>query len=1164
MNKSYALVWNQALGCWNVASEWTRRRGKAGRSKAVIAAGVSLLGLLAQAPAFALPSGADIVAGDGGMSTSVDGKHLTIDQQSNKLITHWNDFNVGADERVSFQQPGRDAVALNRVIGTHGSDIQGRIDANGQVFLINPNGVLFGKSAQVNVGGLVVSTQNLADKDFLDGNLHFTGNSSASISNAGTLAASDGGSVALLGAQVSNNGVIQANLGNVVLGAGKDMTLNFDGNGLLNLQISDGAVDALVQNGGLIKADGGQVLMTAKSADSLLKTVVSNQGTIEARTLQSKSGRIVLDGGDRGIVQVAGKQDASALGAQGNGGVVENRGAQVDVQLAAQVDTRADKGETGSWKIRANTLNVASQESGAGQAGQNNLGKLTSNNSTLRTETLTANLNNTHIELTSGNDLSVKAPLSWSSGNTLSLNAERGDVRVDAALTATGDKARLALSARNGSVRLNDDIRLTGAGAGLELNTGNQGHAIKDSKAVTLSGAGATFRANGQDYLVIQDLTQLRAVDKDLKGRYVLGNKIAGNGASFLSLADRSGFYGVFDGLGNSIDNLSVYGTGAFVGLFSSNAGEIRNLNLDRISVSGARSTHYNTQVGTLAGVNIGRIDNVKASNVRVTGADHLNTLGGLVALNLENGSIANSSASGSVIANSHTYAMGGLVGENIGNARGVASIDNSHSDVALSGHSSYISAGGLVGVNRNARITNSSSAGSIALSGDSQELGGLVGLNEGTSATRLTNVSSSVSVKGTGKDGFFGGLIGHNNGGTVTNASATGSVTGNNAQAIGGLIGYNNGGTVTNASASGDVSGVRTQNIGGLIGFNIASAVTNVSASGKVTGNGSQAIGGLIGRNRASRLTGASASGDVLDTASLNVGGLVGLNESSNQTNVKALGNVTGGSGANVGGLIGLNSGSSLTNASASGKVTGNGTQAIGGLIGQHIQGSLTNASAIGEVMDKNGRNLGGLIGSSQGGSHNNLKASGNVTGGANANVGGLIGLHTSGSLSNASARGQVVAGNSSIVGGLIGQGRNTTLRNTSASGAVTGGANTQAGGLVGNLASGSIANSSATGDVEASNESHVGGLVGWNNGQISNASASGKVTGNTGSAIGGLVGGNSGSVRLSSASGKIVSLGADNVYGGLIGVNLGQQSLNSVEGEAAKVPMIGRNFTF
>ena len=144
--------------------------------------------------------------------------------------------------------------------------------------------------------------------------------------------------------------MIQAQLGAVALGAGQGINLNFDGDGLLNLQVDKGSVDALAHNGGLIRADGGQVLMSARSADSLLKTVVNNQGTLEARTLRSAEGRIVLDGGEQGTVRVAGKQDASAIGG-GNGGLVLNQGANVEIQRTAQVDTHADQGATGTWRI---------------------------------------------------------------------------------------------------------------------------------------------------------------------------------------------------------------------------------------------------------------------------------------------------------------------------------------------------------------------------------------------------------------------------------------------------------------------------------------------------------------------------------------------------------------------------------------------------------------------------------------------------------------------------------------------------------------------------------------------------------------------------------------------------------------------------------------------
>ncbi|VFS86783.1 Large exoprotein [Pseudomonas aeruginosa] len=209
----------------------------------------------------------------------------------------------------------------------------------------------------------MASTLDLADRDFLAGNYQFSGDSGATVSNAGSLKASEGGSIALLGARVSNDGVIQAQLGDVALGAGQGINLNFDGDGLLNLQVEKGSVDALAHNGGLIRADGGQVLMSARSADSLLKTVVNNQGTLEARTLRSAEGRIVLDGGEQGTVRVAGKQDASAVGG-GNGGLVLNQGANVEIQRTAQVDTHADQGATGTWRILSHEVSVAA----AGQA----------------------------------------------------------------------------------------------------------------------------------------------------------------------------------------------------------------------------------------------------------------------------------------------------------------------------------------------------------------------------------------------------------------------------------------------------------------------------------------------------------------------------------------------------------------------------------------------------------------------------------------------------------------------------------------------------------------------------------------------------------------------------------------------------------------------------
>ncbi|WP_397443854.1 GLUG motif-containing protein [Pseudomonas chlororaphis] len=1144
MNKSYALIWNQATGCWNVASEGTRRRGKSSRLKVVIAAGFSLLGLLAQAPAFALPGGAAIVAGEAGIHTTNDGKHMTVEQQSNKLITHWNDFSVAGDESVSFHQPGSQSVALNRVVGTNGSDIQGRIDANGQVFLINPNGVVFGKSAQVNVGGLVASTQNISDKDFLDGTYHFAGNSSAAVSNAGQITSSEGGSVALLGAQVSNSGVIQAQMGSVALGAGKDFSVNFDGNGLLNLQVNGAAVDALVQNGGLLKADGGQVLMTASSASSLLKNVVSNQGVIEAKTLQNKAGKIVLDGGDNGIVQVAGRQDASALGGQGNGGVVENRGARVEVQLAAQVDTRADKGTTGTWKIRSDEVNVSKADN-------------SSETPTLHADTLAQNLARTNVELSSKGNLSVNKAVSWSSGNKLGLTAERGDVQVNAALNATGAGAALALNAAQGSIRLNDNVALTGSGASLELNSKN-GHSLKDDKSVTLSGADARFSANGEAYQVVQNLKQLRDIETNMNGRYVLGNQITGQGR-FKTLGENQSFTGKLDGLGNTISDLSIYGTTALVGLFSANLGQISNLNLERISTNGSSSSQ---SIGTLTGLNMGSIRNVKAKDIRVTAGSSFNSLGGLVGLNL-NGEIANASVSGQVIGSRYTMAMGGLVGESVSNPDGTARITNSHADITLRGQmqDDFGNAGGLVGSNRDSVIANSSSTGTINLAGAKLTIGGLVGENTGNG--RISNSSSSTNVSGS-QARRIGGLVGLNQG-SLVNAHASGEVTGNGTEAIGGLVGKNQGGSIANSSASSSVSDLYGKNVGGLVGHNQDGRIDNASTSGTVKGGRNANIGGLIGTNQNSSVSNSSAKGSVSGLYGSNVGGLIGYNQNSRIDNVTVTGMVKGGDKANIGGLIGYSEKSSIANASSTSQsVTGGDDAHIGGLVGHSLNDNIANSSVSTTVTGYHRSRIGGLVGYSKNTVITNTSASAMVKGRDDSLVGGLVGHSEDSRINNSSASVTVEGGNNSQVGGLVGYSQGSDINNAKVSATVSGGTTSLVGGLVGRQ-QGKVSNASVEGSVKGGVQSNVGGLAGQNEGEISNSRTTSNLSGGFGARMGGLAGMNFGKVNLSSAGGKVDgSASAGQFYGGLFGINFraNLQTNNSVFGEATKVPLVGLQF--
>ncbi|MBL8526861.1 MAG: autotransporter-associated beta strand repeat-containing protein, partial [Burkholderiales bacterium] len=216
---------------------------------------------------------------------------------------------------------------------------------NGQVFVLNPNGVLFGPGAQVDVGGIVASTLGLSDADFLAGRYTFAnGGGAGSVVNRGTIRAADGGYVALLAPQVTNEGAIAARLGTVALGAGDQVTLTLAGNSLVGFAVDQAAVAALIANRQLIQADGGAVVLSARAKDALLATVVNNEGIVEARSVSVRNGVIRLEGGASGVVAVRGRLDATGANAGETGGSVTITGDKVALANGALVDASGHAG----------------------------------------------------------------------------------------------------------------------------------------------------------------------------------------------------------------------------------------------------------------------------------------------------------------------------------------------------------------------------------------------------------------------------------------------------------------------------------------------------------------------------------------------------------------------------------------------------------------------------------------------------------------------------------------------------------------------------------------------------------------------------------------------------------------------------------------------------
>ena len=255
------------------------------------AAGLYIIGT--GATAYALPEGGQVAAGQAAITTA--GSTMTIAQQTAQAIINWQNFGIGSGEAVHINQPNSQAMLLNRVVGSNPSEIFGQLTANGQVILVNPNGVFFRPGSSVDVGGLTASTLNIANEDFLKGQLRFAGDSQNPVINAGSITAQNG-YVNLLAKEVVNEGIIAAQTGSVNLAAGSGMSLDYNGDGKMTVAVTDGAYQSAVTNKKLIQADGGLVVMTASGKNALMDSAVNNSGMIQANTLGEATGQISLTG----------------------------------------------------------------------------------------------------------------------------------------------------------------------------------------------------------------------------------------------------------------------------------------------------------------------------------------------------------------------------------------------------------------------------------------------------------------------------------------------------------------------------------------------------------------------------------------------------------------------------------------------------------------------------------------------------------------------------------------------------------------------------------------------------------------------------------------------------------------------------------------------------
>jgi len=1094
MNRVYRVVWNVRRRVWQAAAETCGRQrrgalsaggsGSASRPSAPrLASGALLLILIPfTARAGTLPDGGRVVAGDA--SIGRQGDTLNIDQTSRNAAIDWRSFSVGEGNTVRFNQPGRDAATLNRVTGGEVSSIRGAIEANGRVFLVNPNGVHFSSTARVDVGALVASTLDISTDDFMNGDYRFSGDSANAVINRGNIRTAQGGLVAMIAAEIVNTGDITTPRGSTLMGAGSTVTLDLGGP--VSIEVKEARLNTLIEQGGAIRADGGLVYLTAKAAGDLAASVINHTGMTQARTLAAgENGEIRLMGDmDHGSVQVAGTLDAGAPASLnpegGDGGFIETSAAKVKVADEARVTTRADQGKTGEWLIDPSDFTVS-----AGGAVETDSG--------IGADTLSDNLADNSItvqtvESGGGNgDIFVNDAVTWQSGTTLTLNAHR-DIEINATIDASrGSGGKLALEYGQGSsdgqigdraaeYRVNAPVNLQ-AGDNFSTKLGSDGDTIDYTVITDLGAAGST---TGED---------LQGMAGDLGGHYALGANIDASdtenwngGAGFAPVGyDDNDFAGTFDGLGHTISDLTIIDT-SYAGMFGAvgTGGRVSNVGLVGGSVEGSYAA------GGLVGKNQGTIRAVYATG-RVSGSE---SVGGLVGLNESGGTVSNAYATGAVTGSRESYYMGGLVGYNKG------TVSNAYSTGAVQDGNTLT--GGLVGANEGT-ISNAYATGAVT---GVNAVGGLVGANS-TSSGVLNNVYWDSATTNQSSAGI--------NAGTATDIATTR----HNHDGYGGLGTWRETAAGTGVWVADDADnnpqwvmfeGSTRPFLYSEYSTTIHNAhqlqLTALDLSATYVLAGDIDASATAGKNAAG-MWGSSGFAPVGDADNKFTGNFDGLGHTISALTISR-------TGANYIGLFGSSSGTirnvGLVNASIAG-----GTH-VGALIGAN-HGQIENAHATGDVAGAN--NVGGLVGLNLV-SIKNVYSAATVTADADgaASIGGLVGYNSGGTIKTAYATGSVISSDSyAYVGGLVGSN------------------------------SGEIEAAYATGSVTGSGDyyARVGGLAGGNDheGIIKTAYATGSVTGNGRNArVGGLVGAASfGTIIQSYATGSVTGNGDYAEAGGLVG---------------------------
>ena len=267
--------------------------------------------------AWALPDVPTVISGNANVSSN--GTQMTIQQSSAVTELQFNLFNIDANQQVEFIQPNAQSLAINRITGGQPSQLLGQLKANGQIFLLNSAGIIFGPNAQVDVGGLLATTLAIDSQDLAKREFHLQRDpaTNGTIIQQGQVRIRDGGYALLISREVLNNGKIVATLGNIHLLSADGVHLRFDDHGLPGVMIDQSTLQGLIDNQGEINATGGLIEMTVQASEQLWQTAINNQGLISADQIENQNGEIRLVSSGQGDIAQQGEVRAHQISISG-------------------------------------------------------------------------------------------------------------------------------------------------------------------------------------------------------------------------------------------------------------------------------------------------------------------------------------------------------------------------------------------------------------------------------------------------------------------------------------------------------------------------------------------------------------------------------------------------------------------------------------------------------------------------------------------------------------------------------------------------------------------------------------------------------------------------------------------------------------------------------